>query len=58
MTAPADITPSVALPGPRGLGTFLVYLVAPVFGAVAGGCLYDGLLRPALPAAPEKGESL
>ena len=31
-------------------GVFLVYLLAPVLGAVLGGGSYLGLLRPALPA--------
>jgi glycerol uptake facilitator protein len=39
----------IALPGPRS-GVFLVYLLAPILGAVLGGGLYLGLLRPALPA--------
>jgi glycerol uptake facilitator protein len=39
----------IALPGPRP-GVFLVYLLAPVLGAVLGGGLYLGVLRPALPA--------
>jgi glycerol uptake facilitator protein len=40
----------VALPGPRGAGTFTVYLVAPVVGAVLGGGFYRYLIQPSLPA--------
>lgn len=40
----------VAIPGPRG-GFFTVYILAPTLGAVAGGGLYSGMLRPALPAS-------
>ncbi len=44
----------VAIPGPRG-GFFTVYILAPTLGAVAGGGLYLGLLRPSLPAPePER----
>ncbi len=45
---------SVALPGPNGVHVFTVYLAAPVVGAVAGGGLYERVLRPHLvrPAAP------
>ena len=45
---------TVALPGPRGAGTFTVYLLAPVVGAVAGGGFYRFLIQPALPAAVEE----
>jgi glycerol uptake facilitator protein len=41
----------IALPGPRGTGTFTVYLLAPLLGAVLGGGFYRCLLQPAL-AAP------
>jgi glycerol uptake facilitator protein len=36
-----------ALPGPNGHGVFTVYILAPILGAVAGGGLYDKLIRPA-----------
>jgi glycerol uptake facilitator protein len=39
----------IAIPGPRG-GFFTVYILAPTLGAILGGGLYLGLLRPALPA--------
>jgi glycerol uptake facilitator protein len=39
-----------ALPGPNGHGFFTVYILAPILGAVAGGGLYDGLLKPAFVA--------
>ena len=43
----------VAIPGPRG-GFLTVYVLAPTLGAVLGGGLYLGVLRPALPPeAPE-----
>jgi glycerol uptake facilitator protein len=42
----------VAIPGPRG-GFFTVYILAPTLGAIAGGGLYRGLLRPALTTPPE-----
>ena len=38
---------SAALPGPNGHGFFTVYILAPILGAIAGGGIYDGLLRPA-----------
>jgi glycerol uptake facilitator protein len=38
---------SAALPGPNGHGVFTVYILAPVLGAVAGGGIYDFVLRPA-----------
>lgn len=40
---------AVAIPGPNGYGFFTVYIVAPTLGAVLGGGLYQGILRPALP---------
>jgi glycerol uptake facilitator protein len=46
----------VALPGPRSPGWLTVYILAPVVGAVAGGGLYLGVLRPAVPELPPKGE--
>jgi glycerol uptake facilitator len=39
---------SAALPGPNGHGVFTVYILAPILGAVAGGGVYDHLVRPAL----------
>jgi glycerol uptake facilitator protein len=39
----------IAIPGPRG-GFFTVYILSPTLGAVAGGALYRGVLRPHLPA--------
>jgi glycerol uptake facilitator protein len=45
---------SVAIPGPRG-GFLTIYVLAPTLGAVLGGGLYLGLVRPALP--PEGGPS-
>ncbi len=44
----------IALPGPRPLGTFLVYLASPVVGAVLGGGVYRSLLQPAMPVAAEE----
>lgn len=38
---------SAALPGPNGHGFVTVYILAPILGAIAGGGIYDGLLRPA-----------
>src|SRR6185295_7877823 len=38
---------SAALPGPNGHGFFTVYILAPILGAIAGGGVYDGLLKPA-----------
>lgn len=45
----------VALPGPRPVGTFLVYLVSPLAGAILGGGVYLKLLRPAQPVVPPRG---
>jgi glycerol uptake facilitator len=36
-----------ALPGPNGHGFFTVYILAPILGAIAGGGIYDHLIRPA-----------
>lgn len=40
---------TAALPGPNGSGFFTVYILAPIVGAVAGGGVYELVLRPALP---------
>ncbi|GMU41148.1 MAG: aquaporin [Chloroflexota bacterium] len=37
----------IAIPGPRG--GFWVYLAGPLIGGLAGGLLYDRLIRPGLP---------
>lgn len=37
----------IAIPGPRG--GFWVYLAGPLIGGLAGGVLYDRLIRPGLP---------
>lgn len=39
----------IALPGPTPTGFFTVYILAPTLGAVAGGGLYQRVIRPALP---------
>jgi glycerol uptake facilitator protein len=44
----------VAIPGPRGFFA-TVYVVAPTLGAILGGGLYLGLLRPALAVRPPEG---
>jgi glycerol uptake facilitator protein len=38
---------TAALPGPNGYGVFTVYILAPILGAIAGGGIYDRLIRPA-----------
>lgn len=43
-----------AIPGPNGHGFFTVYILAPTIGAVAGGGLYERILRNLLPEAKEK----
>jgi glycerol uptake facilitator protein len=48
----------IALPGPRGMGTFTVYLIAPILGAILGGGFYRYLIQPALPALVEERDSL
>jgi glycerol uptake facilitator protein len=48
----------IALPGPRGLGFLTVYILSPIAGAIAGGGLYLGLLRPAQSApVPERSDT-
>jgi glycerol uptake facilitator protein len=47
---------TIALPGPRGGGTFLVYLVAPLVGAIAGGGFYQRLVRTWLPRPSVDGD--
>ena len=42
---------SVAIPGPTPNGFLTVYIIAPIVGAAAGACLYDGILRPRKHAA-------
>jgi glycerol uptake facilitator protein len=36
----------VAIPGPSATGFFTVYILAPILGAILGGGLYQGVLRP------------
>ncbi|MCI0358746.1 MAG: aquaporin family protein [Planctomycetaceae bacterium] len=38
---------TAAMPGPNGSGFVTVYILAPIVGAVAGGGVYELLLRPA-----------
>lgn len=45
---------SAAIPGPNGHGIVTVYILAPILGAIAGGGLYDNLIRPSLPPADSK----
>ena len=40
---------SVAIPGPNGWSFLIVYLFAPIAGAILGGARYERVLRPALP---------
>lgn len=40
---------NVAIPGPTPTGFLTVYVLAPILGAIAGGGLYDLVLRPAHP---------
>ncbi len=47
---------NIAIPGPNGRGFFTVYILAPILGAIAGGALFDIVLRPSLTGvATEKG---
>jgi glycerol uptake facilitator protein len=48
----------IALPGPRGMGTFTVYLIAPILGAILGGGFYRYFIQPALPVLVEERDSL
>jgi glycerol uptake facilitator protein len=41
---------AAAIPGPNGHGFFTVYILAPTMGAIAGGGLYERILRNFLPA--------
>jgi glycerol uptake facilitator protein len=45
---------TAALPGPNGHGVVTVYILAPILGAIAGGGLYEGLLKPAFRPPPGK----
>jgi glycerol uptake facilitator protein len=44
----------IALPGPQPTGFLTVYILAPILGAILGGGLYLGVVRPALPAHTAK----
>lgn len=47
---------SVAIPGPNGSGWFVVYIIAPILGAILGGGLYQFGLRPGV--QPPSGEKV
>ena len=47
----------IALPGFEETGWLTVYIVAPIFGAVMGGGVYEIGVRPAFPSASSKGPS-
>lgn len=44
---------SVAIPGPNGSGWFVVYILAPIVGAILGGGLYQFGLRPGVVRASQ-----
>ncbi|HMC10491.1 MAG TPA: MIP/aquaporin family protein [Pirellulaceae bacterium] len=44
---------TAALPGPNGHGVVTVYILAPILGAIAGGGIYDKLIRPSFILPPE-----
>jgi glycerol uptake facilitator protein len=44
---------TTALPGPNGHGVFTVYILAPILGAIAGGGIYDRLIRPSFDRSTE-----